>query len=181
MTEARTYLDEEWDDIVPTITGKSLPVVQVRLTRMRGSRALCFITCRGEVAEWLQAQGPRFRAQIGGQEADRIRILPDASAGRFEAAECRGGTLRLNLGHMNVWPDEIRAPIECAYEVRSTRDLIVTLPKGWARPRPAAPAALPAPVARAVPAAARPIAPPVNLGEPPPGRSALDQRRAGKA
>jgi len=176
-------LDDEWEDIEAPIKGAALPPVQIRLTRMRGSKSLAFFAFRGEAATWLTEHGPRFKAQIGGQNADKVRLLSDSMGGRYEPIKTKGGTLRINLGHVTAWPNEVRKPVSCAWQVSQANIMVLTLPAGWTRPT--AVAAVPAPAAPAPALLTRPAATlpeparkPVNMGEPPPGRSALDQRKA---
>lgn len=169
--------DDEWDEIEPAIkSGASLPVIQLRLSIMRGRKALAFMAFRGEAMAWIKANEPRFRAQIGGPQADKIRIVPDALSGRFEFVECKGGTLRMNLGHVTAWPNETRTPVGCQYRIDSVpHQIIVVTPTGFAAPTPTVTQPLAkAQLGRIIDR--RPTEP-VSLGDPPPGRSALDQKR----
>lgn len=190
--------DEDWEDLSPPGTlGSILPDAQIRLSiagrsDRKARRAVALLTLRNAARDWVVEHGPRFRAQIGGAAADRIRIIPDAPGGRFEYIECRGGTVRLNLGPVNAWPNETRPPVAVSWRADGNGSLIVTLPAGFAR---ATAAASPAPTAvvttqpprsealwaaTPAPAAARMTVTAAIAGDPPPGRSALDQRRGAR-
>lgn len=156
--------DDEWLDLEPTLRpGALAPLATVRLTQNMGIKtdkpkpARALIWLRRELAEWAVANGPRFRLQIGGDDANRLRILPDASRGKYEIGDFKG-VKRLNLGIVNLWPDENRPPVEAQHKI-STAGLVLTLPADFARPShgsalavaalppPVAPARLPAPMA----------------------------------
>lgn len=171
------------------------------ITRHSG-RATASITFRRDAAEWIKDHGPRFRVQIGGEACNRLRIISDAAGGRFESHDLKG-VQRLTIGHINLWPNEQRGVTEATIVEFQPGAMVLTLPQDFARPQakptPKPAEAPPAPVATAQPfpvttraeglaiaekSAAgrariidrRPTGV-VDLGEPPPGRSALDQRR----
>ncbi|TDX64015.1 hypothetical protein EDE12_106160 [Methylosinus sp. sav-2] len=188
--------DEDWADLEkPSHGGARKPDVTVTLSIWRGRntranseppRVRARIVLRREAAEWISAHEPRFRVQIAGAGCNLLRIVADAARGSYEAAEIKGVRV-ITLGVVNVWPNETRREVEARFRV-TEGGLVLTLPEDFAKPGAgeavamAAPAVVAAPVARAVGAAPAP-APLVRRralvmpGEPPPGRSALDQRR----
>ncbi|MDP2358662.1 MAG: hypothetical protein Q8M31_21765 [Beijerinckiaceae bacterium] len=198
--------DDDWTDLEKQEkAGVVLPDAQVRMSRYAAGRgvkvgkARASIAFRRRVAEWLNEHGPRFRLQIGGADANKVRLIPDAAGGKFEFTMFRG-TARMTLGHVSAWPDEVRDPVEAKASFDGAGNLVLSLPATFARPSPnvdLAAADLPRP-----PIAPMRQAPPqpfpittsapglqrgvrgdvaVDLGEPQPGRSALDQRLATRA
>lgn len=193
--------EDEWTELGKGSTAVVRAPVTVKLSNWKtkkgvSSGARGFVSFRNEAADWLREHGPRFRVQIGGQNADRIRVIPDAIAGKFEFSEFKG-VCRISLGTVNVWPSEDREAVECAWK----RDLaggfvILTLPKDFARPTPPttkAAKAEPTPMPATAAPAPKPAVPKTSpaarvtdhrtygvfgMGEPAPGRSALDQRLA---
>jgi hypothetical protein len=134
--------DEDWLDLEPSAKGAALlPEVQIRLSKaMRGNpkqvngapKAFAFLAFRREAADWMAANGPRFKVQIGGGAANKIRLIPDQQRGLFEAGAFRG-TFRINLRHVNLWPDEDRDAIDVSWAVHGNA-LHLTLPSDFARP-----------------------------------------------
>lgn len=150
---------------------------------------------RREAAQWIFANEPRFRIQIGGDAVNKIRITPDKDRGKFEVTNFKG-VARLALGHINAWPNESRESTEATFEIVNG-SLLLTLPKGFAKPGsgvvPLPRLELkkkpdPAPAIKVTTSAPglserarvidrRPSEGPVSFGDPPRGRSALDQRK----
>jgi hypothetical protein len=104
---------------------------------------------------------------------------PDLHTGKFENFKSRGGTERLCIGAVTAWPNEERAATEAAWS-EDSGCMKLRLPENFA-------IAAPAPCPPSVPPSAHvtrlPAAPQRSnitasaMGDPPPGRSALDQRR----
>jgi len=211
--------DDGWIDLERARPGGALPVVACRVSKRRADKAArAFLVFRGEAAAWIEASATRYRVQIGGRSANKVRLIPD-DKGRYEAANMRGSKV-IRTGIVTAWPDEFREITEADWAILQGC-MVLTLPEDWAvptKPRAAQqpmppPAAAtkpqPFPVTTSAPGTQRiaiaraneqPIVdlpqvkkiPPgaritdhrqfgsVNLGEPPPGRSALDKRRAGQ-
>jgi hypothetical protein len=191
--------DDDWIDIQRS-SGSSVVLLAAAVGLTKGknpknpkviSKARGRILLRGEYAKWAEDNGPRFRLQIGGSSANRIRLIPDAAAGAFEAHSLKG-TIKISLGVVNLWPDEDRAPVAAQVSV-TPAGLVLTVPESFtqatrAQPAPAvqprAPALMPSVIS--APATTRAAQAQsfgafrrtVALGEPSPGRSALDQRKA---
>ncbi|WP_018265529.1 hypothetical protein [Methylosinus sp. LW4] len=187
--------DLDWDELEkPVAAGLVKPDVTVTLSVRNGRhtrksadapRVSARIVLRREAAEWIARHEPRFRVQIAGAGCNLLRIAPDAARGSYEAPEMRGVRI-LTLGRVNVWPNEIRREIAADWRVTQA-GLVVILPADFARPgqgeTPAAASAIgggePRPMRVATPAPAPLVRRALTLpGEPPPGRSALDQRRS---
>lgn len=183
--------DDDWVDLEkPVRAGGMLPDVSVRISiaeykdRKSGPRA--YIAFRRDGAKWIVANAPRFRIQVGGAMANKIRIVPDVRGGRFENSTAgrasKEETQRIILGGVSIWPAEARDPTAAQWKVDDGA-MILTLPPDFARPRVAPKAALPTLVAPARPSPVAPTAKPlergapVSFGQPAAGRSALDQRR----
>jgi hypothetical protein len=130
--------DDDWIDLEKTpAPGTIRPPATVKLTKMakpgaRISVARATIWLRHELADWSRENGPRFRVQIGGAAANLLRIIPDLDRGKYETAEFHG-SLRINLGIVNVWPDEDRAPAEASASI-TPGGLVLRLPDVFARP-----------------------------------------------
>jgi hypothetical protein len=130
--------DDDWIDLEKTpAPGAVRPLATVKLTKMakpgaRVSAARSTIWLRRELADWAREKGPRFRVQIGGAGANLLRVIPDLDRGKYETADFHG-SLRINLGIVNVWPDEDRAPAEAAASI-TPGGLVLRLPEGFARP-----------------------------------------------
>lgn len=138
--------DDDWIELERAVPGKVLPDVSLRLGKQpRTGRIAAYLTLRGEAGAHLIAHGPRFRVMIGGSEADRVKIVPDAQAGRYEVIEFKG-VARLWLGVVTVWPAENRDAVACEWRRDGmTMSLLLKLPSGFTRPTKAPVLSLPAP------------------------------------
>jgi hypothetical protein len=137
-------------------------------------RQKVYLSFHGAAVAWLKTNGPRFRVQLGADRLNRLRLLPDAAGGYRGAGE-KGATLIMALGCVAPWPKEVRAATPAEFKAFADHALI-TLPPDWATPAKAQRAGAPPP--RIIDR--RPEGP-VSLGDPAPGRSALDQRRSSDA
>lgn len=210
--------DDDWMDLEPPpAAGVVKPDVTLSMTIRNGRyppkagarpRVRVTIWLRREAAQWIVANGPRFKAQIGGPKCNHIRVVADARGGRFEATEMKG-VQRLCVGIVNVWPNEVRRDVEAKWTA-TPAGLVLTLPVDFATAGQGDEPELAAPVSAPVAApAARPLPPPAAFpittkakglerlagetaraaprrvlalpGEPAPGRSALDRRRSARA
>lgn len=196
--------DDDWIDLEKQSGAGPKPAAAVRLyfhTGRHGTtkNATAAMVLRHAAAEWIAKNGPRFKVQIGGDNCEKVRIVPDNHGGKFEAVEFKG-VQRLILGKVTVWPNEARDPTEAKWSV-TKGGLVLVLPTDFAKPRvahkpvesapapkPTAPApSQPFPIttqARGLDALSKAVAQKdrraVPFGEPAPGRSALDQRKAGQ-
>jgi hypothetical protein len=200
--------DDDWQDLEKPLAGEQKPDVTVRLSLARnrhgaGDKARAYIALRRGAADWVRAQGPRFKVQIGGANANGVRIVADAARGQYKAVELKG-VMRLSIGVVTSWPNEAREPAEAKWRVTGW-GLVLTLPEDFAKAGRAATARsesglaparsearvapikpAPAPVATVAsgPESAKPKPAPAKrrdvasslMGDPPPGRSALAQR-----
>lgn len=151
--------DDEWIELERPSSGKVLPDVALRLGKQpRTGRVAAYVSLRGQAAQHIQAYGPRYRILIGGREADRIKLIPDARAGQYELSTIRG-VARLFLGVVTAWPAEIREPVACAWRRDgASTAMLLQLPSGFTRPAKPEPALLPPPVpAQLAPAASPPL------------------------
>ena len=180
--------DDDWIELDKgRAVGPQAPDCSMRLTLWAGSnRARATVSFRREAAAWIAARLPRFRIEIGGASAEKIRITPDAARGRFEAVGFKG-TYRISLGSVSAWPAETRDVVALRWVVKGV-SLILTLPDGYTKPTAKAATPPPAPSApqskpgipittRAAGLEKRAVA---FVGEPAAGRSALDQKRGAK-
>lgn len=102
-----------------------------------------YLSFRGEAAQWVRESGPRFRVQVAGPKANRIRIVPDLHQGKFEGFKApTGDVMRMVLSGMTMWPNEDRAPVELEWDC-SKNWMVLTLPDDFATPRTAPPATPP--------------------------------------
>ena len=180
--------DDEWIDLERTKgLVADLPLAQVRRSKRDDKKATAWIALRRELAEWAEKNGPRFKVQIGGDNLNKVRIQPDAAGGRFEHTLSRG-TARIALGHVNVWPNAAKEPEAAKHRFDVAGALVLELSDSFARAepeplKPAQPARSPAkPAAFPITTRAHGLEQStrgVPMGEPGPGRSALDQRKAG--
>lgn len=104
--------DDDWQDLEKPAKGEDLPEVSFRIAPFAGRHGVsgkvrATAVFRRAAAEWLRAKGPRFRIQIGGANANKVRLIVDAAGGQYEPIEFRG-SFRLSLGSVNVWPKECR-------------------------------------------------------------------------
>lgn len=176
--------DDDWMDITPQ---RAAAVIKADATVRLSANEACTknsasIALRNELASWAEKHGPTFRIQIGGSNANKLRVLPDKRGG-YKGAILRG-TYRLRVRDIAAWPFESRVmPVEAAVTFADAdKALILTLPEDFAKPigsRPKPPLkAAPAKPTTPSPSTAPEFRRVVGLGEPAPGRSALDQRRA---
>lgn len=184
--------DDDWTEIEKATTQSARkPDAQIGLTfkanrRGKSTRATATIWLRREAAEWIDAHGPRFRVQVGGSACNLVRLIPDNERGQFEAGELKG-VKRLIIGHINLWPNEARDATDAKWRADGG-GMVLTLPADFAKagrsvappapppPPPPKPAGPPPafPITTAAPGLRRVVPAP---GEPPPGRSALSQRK----
>ena len=198
--------DDDWCELEPIKKpqGGPQPDVSVRLSAVpSGVRNRVVIFFRGAVGDWIERKGPRFRIAVGGANANKLRILPDLQGGKYEAGTLKG-VQRIMISGIPAWPIERRG--EAAAAIATFTDdgngLLLELPEDFAK-RTAASNAKPAHVgvqpARKIDPA--PSMPPVRTaapgleaqsrkvaqrssvtlavrGEPEPGRSEIDRRRA---
>jgi hypothetical protein len=158
--------EDDWIELEPPKQGAAaLPEVSVRVaqpgprpprgvaSKARIWSARVHIVFRREAAECVERY-TRFRVQIGGQFANKIRLTPDDVGGRYETAILHGVST-LSLPPVNAWPSEGRPSTEASWEVVNGA-IVLTLPNDWAKPRQARlplPAADPAPPKPAPPPA----------------------------
>lgn len=143
--------DDDWVE-VERQKKQSAPLcdVSVSLTiaqRKNGKvgKARAYLTFRGKAAEWIRANGPRFRVAVAGAQVNYLRITPDKHGGKFESWTGRGETERLCIGAVTAWPNEDRAPTEAKWSVEA----------GWMKLRLPEDFAIAAPV--------KPIEPPAHV------------------
>ncbi len=178
--------DGDWTEIhhKPRWGKSALPVgVSIRRREWKnGKKIRSTLLFRGEAAATLEklllsGDSNFVRIDLGGANANKLRIR----AGQPGWTNSFGVTrprnmLRILVGEMSAWPNDERGPVKGEYEVVDDgKTMILTFPVDWAREVKA----LAPPVASAIssiPPSRRP-APVIGvMGEPPPGRSALDQR-----
>jgi len=131
--------DEDWADLEKvSVTAVQKPDVTISLRVRAGrlkpkvaARVSATIWLRREAAQWIDAHGPRFKAQIAGKDCNLLRIVPHDN-GTFEASEFKG-VKRLGIGAVNLWPNEIRADVEAKWTL-TPGGLVLTLPADFARP-----------------------------------------------
>jgi hypothetical protein len=127
--------DDEWVEIEKT-TGAiaSMPDITVRISKTGGlgrKKALSTIALRRDAGAWIRHNGLRFKIQIGGKFANKIRIIPDTD-GKFSFFGNKG-TMRSSIGHINFWPDENRGPCEASWHI-SDGLMVLELRDDFARP-----------------------------------------------
>lgn len=146
--------DDDWIDIERPATGHKLADVTARLSKLHAHKpARAVLTFRGPAAAWFEG-AVRWRAQLGGNLANRVRVAPDNENGRFEAANMHGSRV-LRLGVVTAWPNELRDITDCTWAIVGGC-MVVTLPADWARARMApqpVPVTAPAPPKRDAPPA----------------------------
>lgn len=179
---------EDWIELGVKPPKEALPDCQVRLTKPSGKPARAHIVLRGAAADWLRGSNCKsLRVSLGGDQLNKLRLTIHLD-GKYRAGLFKG-VYKISLGCVELWPDEYREPTQATYRV-DNGELFLALPEGFAKETPKqkpAPAAAPIPITTAtkgLAAAATAIAGrragiAVSLGEPAPGRSALDQRRRG--
>lgn len=187
---------EEWIELGVRPPKEALPECQVRLTKPSNKPARAHIVLRAAAAEWLHgSKSKSLRVSLGGDQLNKLRLTIDP-AGKYRAGLFKG-VYKIVLGHVDLWPDEHRDPTQATYRLNNG-ELFIALPEDFAKATPRQKPA-PAPVAKASAAAASPAIPistraeglaaaarvidrrrqgVVSMGDPPPGRSALDQRRS---
>lgn len=168
MPSERSDTDDadDWIDFEPVERSKEAaqkPAATVRLAQRGGKKSAgpspvrASLWLRHELATWAKANGPRFRLQIGGSGANKLRLIPDNLRGKLEIGELRGA-VRLGLGIVNLWPNEER-PAVAAQPSFAGDALVLTLPGDFAKASPPATRSLPAPVMPSPPIAPKPSAP----------------------
>jgi len=191
---------EDWIDITKKAPGQSYvdeACVRISLSH-RARHPGTFITLRGALQEWALNNGPTFKVQIGGDNLNLIRLSPSTGEEAFPLKtppKSKSSSL-LVIGYINQWPAEIRASVAAKVERDKAGNPVLILPNDWAKPQgtaapPARQARPPVPAATAPPAQKtiqittraqglemagkfRPTS--HNFGDPPPGRSALDNK-----
>jgi hypothetical protein len=128
--------EDDWQDLEKPAPGNIKPDATVRLGRSagrhgKGDKFRASLVLRHAAAEWAKSKGPRFRVQIGGPNANGIRIVPDAERGQYEPVEFHG-VLRFNLGVVTVWPNQERPETEAKWR-ETTGGLVLTLPDDFAK------------------------------------------------
>jgi hypothetical protein len=113
--------DDDWQDLEKPAAGEQKPDASVRLSLTggrhgAGEKVRAHIVLRRGAADWIRSNGPRFRVQIGGANANGVRIVADAARGQYEAAELKG-VMRLSIGVVTAWPNEAREPAEANWKV----------------------------------------------------------------
>ena len=126
--------DDDWLDLEQDKPKKF--AASVSISEMKpGGRKPCWtaiVSLRDNHLAWAQEHGPRFRVQIGGKAAEKIRMTPDLLTGRFELSLRRGGTSGyFSLGNVLAWPNEQRIRTEAIVSYVSD-SMILTLPITWA-------------------------------------------------
>lgn len=126
----------DWEDLKKK-DAASAPEVTVCFVKKKHSkgvgpcRAYAIIWFRGAAGNWIANNGPKFKVQIAGDEANFLRIVPDAEA-RFSAVDFKG-IKKLSLSVVNVWPDESRRGVKASYKI-TPGGLVVILPDDFAKP-----------------------------------------------
>lgn len=143
--------DDDWVEIEKaTASGAVLPDVQVRISifkmRERLLKPRVSIVLRREAAQWIRANGPRFRAALGGAKLNFLRLTPDVNAGKFEHTSFKG-IEKLIIGHLPAWPSETREPTEAKWSVTDNW-LKLELPIDFVAPRPLHSSLAPSPPTR---------------------------------
>jgi hypothetical protein len=203
MTDKRASRDDDeddWQDLEKPSKADELPDVSFRCAPFAGrhgknGKCRASAVLRRGAADWVRKHGPRFKIQVGGPHANKVRLIPDSGGGQYEPAEFHG-VFRLMLGVVNLWPNESRDATPAKW-AEVSRCLVLTLPEDWARsghgatppaiapkdpqPKPAVPSAVP--LTTAAPGLQRAQTARRNttaalMGDPPAGRSALAQRKS---
>jgi hypothetical protein len=194
--------DDDWIELEKKKpTNGELPLVGIRMAfwGKSASQARTSMVFRREAVEFMREHGPRFTVSVGGKDLDKIRIVADIDRGKFECVEFKGA-FRLQIGIVNVFPNEQRDPEACTFKI-DDNTMFVQLPFLYGRsrsdagkksPAPIAPTIAPRPrvdtsgikltteakgtaaIARTIDR--RPETHSHSFGDPPSGRSALDQR-----
>lgn len=154
--------EDEWIELERPSSGKALPDVALRLGKQpRTGRVSAYLSLRAEAAQHVLTYGPRYRILIGGREADRVKLIPDARGGQYEVSTIRSAA-RLFLGVVTAWPAEIREPVACAWRRDgASTAVLLQLPAGFTRPTKPEPVLLPPPA----PALPAPVAAPPLLAK----------------
>lgn len=128
--------DDCWIELEAHRVEKVDADVTLRLTKVKGKgKARAYLCFRRQAAQWISANAPRFRVAIGGVHDDLIRIVPDLHGGKFENLPFKG-VERLVIGHVELWPDESRAPVAVEWDA-TVKWMKLTLPKGFTDPKAA--------------------------------------------
>jgi hypothetical protein len=151
--------DDDWFELERKAPSQAIkPAASVTLSKKLGiptekdKPARAIIWLRHDAAQWAVENGPRFKAQIGGKNCNKVRLIADAARGQFEIGDFKG-VQRLNLGIVNVWPNEDRAATEAIFQIVQG-GLVLTLPASFAKtstnpPPRTTPAEKPSPAANA--------------------------------
>ena len=137
--------EDDWVELDRNVAPKVLADVTVRVTvgllgrNSRTPKARTAIAFRGDPGKWIEANGPRFKVLLGGQNANCMRIVPDLHRGKFEAGESRfGNTKMMRLGMLAAWPAEDRELTAASWQI-GNGFMQLTLPADFAKPRGKAP------------------------------------------
>jgi hypothetical protein len=188
-----TFVPDEWIELKGRVPKNDKPDVSISITfwnlktnriAEKGPRTMLFF--RREAADWIEHNGSRFTIKLN-KNLDRIAIVPNPK-GLFVGSVNKGAG-RIPLGVVLQLPNEQLTPRECEYSFSGNEMMLIDLPSDFASARgepapsvakktvPAAPKlAASAPYhQRTIERASRVVS--HNFGDPPPGRSALDQKQ----
>lgn len=134
----------EWDDIEKTAKGVQTKRVEpdcaAVIRRWPSTNArVAYIHVRHALAD--EIENLMFGHPVRVQQSDdgtMLRIFRDED-GAWRWNGHRGKShFRLQIGVLNSWPQETRAPVKCDYDFRPAgAELIVRVPSGWLRSAPA--------------------------------------------
>lgn len=173
-----------WTTLDPIVPAQKAQV-SAALMSFRGGEVRLAILCRSII--WHDLKNPKtVGVALGsGINEGKIRITP---GGKFKPTEFAKGGARITIKRPGLLPNDTRNAKACEYEIEKGSDglaIVITLPD-WPAPPPMSVAA---PVKAEPPArpsfGAKPAftvsdASRSLMGDPPPGRSALDQKKAGR-
>ena len=130
------FSDEDWIDL-DRCAGSSRERPDITVSLMvfdiptkRPSQARARISLRRAAATWVQANGPKFRAQIAGNNWELVRLIADPAGGYNSVVQ--RGVAWINMGVVPHWPNEKRAAVSAQWRL-SDAALIIVLPDDFAR------------------------------------------------
>lgn len=133
MAEVLSDLQDDWVMLAPTYRkGGPRPLVSISLAGANARRASAFLVFRRGAMEWV-SRHKRVNVFVGGDSLDQLRIARDPQ-GAFPV-RVYDGYARVALGHVNVWPNEIRESEACEVNLSEAEVIIVKLPADYGRPR----------------------------------------------
>lgn len=177
--------EDDWSDVERLVYGAQAKLtVSARLcVAGKNKRPGAQLVFRGAPCEWLLACGSsHVRAQIAGDAANFLRLIPCGEDG-FKI-RLHKSVVMLRISPVPAWP-AVSGVIRAVQWQIVGKSLMLELPADFAKPGatgvapPVKPLASP-PVNGARVIDRRPENGVVAMGEPAPGRSALDRRAAGK-